>query len=124
MIQQLLAQSRPLAGHLLLSASMLELPPLLLVHSLPEIQHALPTCHHAEKNISFTSKTHVTSSHREPQAFKIIVKSLSFGGNIFSDMHFCLSRHEHAQTANVRARITSFNDYSKIYRDCPAVIKV
>lgn len=81
MIQQLLAQSPPPAGRLLLSASMLELPLLLLlVHSLPELQHALPTCHHAEKNISFTLKIHVTSSHRKPQAFSITVKSLSFGG--------------------------------------------
>lgn len=56
MIQQLLASSPPLAGSLLLSASMLELPLLLLlllVHSLPKLQHALPTCQ-AKKNISFT----------------------------------------------------------------------
>lgn len=85
MIQQLLAASPPLAGRLLLSASMLELPllllppPLLLVQSLPELQHALPTCHHAEKNISFTPKIHVTSSQREPQAFTITVKSQSLG---------------------------------------------
>lgn len=70
MIQQLLAASPPLAGRLLLSASLLELPPLLLmpllpllVHSLSELQPASPTCHHAQKNISFTPKIHVTSSH-------------------------------------------------------------
>lgn len=91
MIQQLLAPSPPLAGRLLLSASMLELPLLLLllvVHSLPELQHALPTCHHAEKNISFTQKIHVTSSHKGPQAFTITVKSLSFGVNY---LQLCLS---------------------------------
>lgn len=74
MIQQLLASSPPL-----LSALMLELPSLLLlVQNLPELQQALPTCHHAEKNISFTLKIHVTSSHKEPQAFTITVKSPDF----------------------------------------------
>ena len=82
MIPQLLASSSPLAGRLLLSASMLELLLLLLVHSLPEPQHALPTCHHAEKNISFTSTIRVTSSHGEAQAFTITVKWLSFGEEI------------------------------------------
>lgn len=80
MTQPHLAPSPPLAGRLLLSASVVELPLLqLLVHRLPELHHALPTCHHAEENISFTPKIHVTSSHREPQAFTITVKSLSLG---------------------------------------------
>ena len=124
MLQPLLAPSPPLAGRLLLSASVLELPlmmllllpPLLLVHCLPELQHALPTCHHAEKNISFTPKIHVTSSHGEPQAFTITVKSLGLGVKylqLFSERQICLSRRECG--ANVRAGITSFSKCSNIY---------
>ncbi len=116
MIQPLLARLPPLAGRLLLSASMLELPLLLLlVHSLPELHCALPTCHHAEKNVSFTPKIHVTSSHREPQAFTITVKSLSFAVKylqLSSDMCICLSRREH--TANVRAWVASCSECSII----------
>lgn len=93
MIQLLLASPPPLAGRLLLSASMLELPLLLLllVHGLPDLQHALPTCHHAEKNISFIPKIHVTSSHREPQAFTITVKSLSLGVKYLRLFQICVS---------------------------------
>lgn len=136
MIQHLLASSPPLAGRLLLSALMLELPLspllpllllllLLLVHNLPELQHARPTCHYAEKNISFTSKIHVTSSHREPQAFTITVKSLSFEGDYLQLFLICVCVFQGLRihmTANVRARITSFSKYSNIYRDCPGGI--
>lgn len=121
MIQQLLAPSPPLAGRLLLSASMLELPLLLLlllVHSLPELESThLSLCR--EKHFIHTEDT----CHQRLQRTASIYNNCQiteFWGKIstaFSDMRICLSRHEH--TANVRTRITSFSKHSNIYRDCP-----